>query len=313
MSKLVIKLNGEIEQSNFDDWKTDLTAKLKAVKTELVSDSDFAEASDQVKAFKKAEKNLKTAKTSAIKQAADINQLFDAIDAVASETRNIRLQLERQIKTRKAAIKQDAIAAAAAKVQAIFNSQSEDFQLLNSADFSDLSIYTEAVKGSRGKSGMQTALDTVCKQMEENIAARAKTVKLNATTIDSLASGHQIAFQDRAFLLAKAPEQLDAIIDERLATLEKLAASTSASKSAEEATKDAEKESAEETTNESDSADNETLSKAATTTSEHGDLYEITLHLRASEQTVLQTMDDIKKTYREQPGFVEVTLKSADL
>ena len=218
--------------------------------------------------------------------------------------------MERQIKTRKATIKQDAIEAAAAKVQAFFNSQSEDFQLLNASDFTELAIYTEAVKGTRGTSGMKKALDTVCVQMQENITARAQTVKLNAATIDSLASAHQIAFQDRAFLLAKAPEQLDAIIDERLATLEKLAASKSENESAKESGQEAVDEG---DTTAIDATTKEQTDSGAAATAVSGDLYEITLHIRDSEQVVLQTMDDIKKTYREQPGFVEVTLKLTDL
>lgn len=305
MSKLVIKLNGEIEQSNFDDWKTDLTEQLKGVKTELVSDSDFAEATSNVKVFKKAEKSLKEAKTSAIKQAADINELFDAIDAVAKQTRRVRLDLERQIKTRKAEIKQKAIEAAAQKVQAVFDSQSKDFQLLDAHQFTDLAIYTEAIKGTRGTSGMKKALDTVCTQMEEKIAAQAKIVKDNAVKIDSLATGHQVAFQDRAFLLGKAPQQLDAIIDERIEKLSKLAAEQSTPT---QTTPEPETEDSQEAAVEAEDADEQTPASGDGT----GDLYEITLHLRASESVVLQTMDEIKKTYRERPGYVEVTLKSAD-
>ena len=312
MSKLVIKLNGEIEQSNFDDWKTDLTEQLKGVKTELVSDSDFAEASSNVKKFKKAEKSLKEAKTSAIKQAADINELFDAIDTVAKQTRRVRLDLEGQIKTRKAEIKQKAIAAAAEKVRAVFDSQSEDFQLLDANQFTDIAIYGEAIKGTRGTSGMKKALDTVCTQMEEKIAAQAKIIKDNAVKIDSLATGHQVAFQDRAFLLAKAPEQLDAIIDERIEKLSKLASGQGSSA---EKTAAAETEQSKEAADEagtSDEAGADAEEQAVASGDGTGDLYEITLHLRASESVVLQTMDEIKKSFRERPGFVEVTLKSVD-
>ncbi len=303
MTKLVIKLNGEIEQSNFDDWKTDLTERLKGVKTDLTTDSDFAAASTHVKTFKKAEKSLKNAKASAIKQAADINQLFDAIDAVASETRKVRLQLERQIKERKANIKQDAIKAAAAKVLAVFESQSTDFQLLDAREFTDLAIYTEAVKGTRGKSGMLKALDSVCHEMEEKINIRAKMVKQNASNLDSLTSGHQIAFQDRAFLLAKTPEQLDAIIDERIAKLDKLSTTEPSRKT------DSTAKVSDDEVNESSEA--ATSKPAIADTS--NDLYEITLHLRASEEIVLQTMNEISKSYRDKPGFVEVTLKAADV
>jgi len=307
MSDLVIKLTGEIEQSNFDEWKTDLTEKLKSVKTELVSDTDFADATKNVKAFKKAEKNLKEAKASALKQATDINQLFEAIDTVASETRKVRLSLEKQIKSRKGTIKKEAVAKAADKVRAVFKAQSGDFQLLGESEFTDLAIYEEAIKGTRGTKGMLKALDTVSTQMEEKITERAKVVKQNAATIDSLATGHQIAFQDRAFLLAKSPDELDAIIDERIDKLSKLASDGGAPAAA-DAT-EAEQDAQSESDTPGEGSDEPATEGAA---EGDGDLYEITLHLRGSEEVVLKTMDEIKKTYRESPGFVEVTLKSVD-
>jgi len=40
------------------------------------------------------------------------------------------------------------------------------------------------------------------------------------------------------------------------------------------------------------------------------DIYQITLHIKGSEALIFKTMDEIKKQYRELPGFVEVTLKA---
>jgi len=37
MSDLVIKLSGEIQQSNFDEWKSNLIGQLESVKTDLAS------------------------------------------------------------------------------------------------------------------------------------------------------------------------------------------------------------------------------------------------------------------------------------
>ena len=49
MSDLIIKLKGEITDTNFDEWKNDLLARLKNVNTELASDDDFANAESDVK------------------------------------------------------------------------------------------------------------------------------------------------------------------------------------------------------------------------------------------------------------------------
>ena len=315
MSDLVIKLSGEIQQSNFDEWKSNLIGQLESVKTDLASDSDFASATKHVKVFKKAEKSLKSAKSAALKQASDINDLFAAIDAVAKQTRSVRLELERQIKSRKASIKVEAVEKAIDKVNALIDQQSDDFRLLDRTEFTDRAIFVEAIKGTRGRSGMEKALDEVCTQLESKISRRAETVKQNATTLDSLSTAHQIAFQDRGFLLKQAATELDGIIDQRIEKLEKLAQKNSDSAAAEVVQTDSGAGSVEEGSDvesadvdaggeDSKSAGNEVVAEVS------GDIYQITLHIRGSEALIFKTMDEIKKQYREQPGFVEVTLKA---
>ena len=289
---------------------------LESVKTDLASDSDFASATKHVKVFKKAEKSLKSAKSAALKQASDINDLFAAIDAVAKQTRSVRLELERQIKSRKASIKVEAVDKVIDKVNALIDQQSEDFRLLDRTEFTDRAIFVEAIKGTRGRSGMEKALDEVCTQLESKISSRAETVKQNATTLDSLSTAHQIAFQDRGFLLKQAATELDGIIDQRIEKLEKLAQKNSDSTVTEIDQTDDGTGSVDESSDvesadvdnadgeDSKSAGNEAVAEVS------GDIYQITLHIRGSEALIFKTMDEIKKQYREQPGFVEVTLKA---
>ena len=162
---------------------------------------------------------------------------------------------------------------------------------------------------------MEKALDEVCTQLESKISSRAETVKRNATTLDSLSTAHQIAFQDRGFLLKQAATELDGIIDQRIEKLEKLAQKNSDSAAAEVVQTDSGAGSVEEGSDVesadvdaggevSKSAGNEVVAEVS------GDIYQITLHIRGSEALIFKTMDEIKKQYREQPGFVEVTLKA---
>ena len=98
VNQLVITLTGTVNFSNFDEWKNDLIAQIQSTNMELVTDEDFGDASDQVKALKLAEKTLKQAKQSAIDQAEEIQKLFSAIDEITEEARQARLSLERQIR-----------------------------------------------------------------------------------------------------------------------------------------------------------------------------------------------------------------------
>ena len=79
MNDLLIRLNGEIQSSNFHEWKNELIGQIHSTQLDLLTDHDFADAELNVKTFKVAEKTLKNAKKVAIEQASDIQELFDAI------------------------------------------------------------------------------------------------------------------------------------------------------------------------------------------------------------------------------------------
>ena len=106
MSNLVIKLSGEIQNSNFPEWKNELIGQIQSINLELATDADFATAELNVKALRIAEKTLKDARESAFHQVHDIQELFNAIDQVIEQARQARLTLERQIKIRKSDVKE---------------------------------------------------------------------------------------------------------------------------------------------------------------------------------------------------------------
>lgn len=55
MSELIIKLTGEVTDTNFSEWKNDLLARLEKVNTELATDDDFANAEADVKIIKRSQ------------------------------------------------------------------------------------------------------------------------------------------------------------------------------------------------------------------------------------------------------------------
>lgn len=221
MDDLVIKLTGEIQNSNFETWKDDLLEQIKSVDKSLKSDSDFAEAAKSVKQFRAAEKALKAAKESAIDQAADINTLFDAIDAIAEETRQVRLSLDRQIKKRKEEIKDQSVQQGMALIEAYISEQSENFQLIDHDEFLNDDHFEEAIKGKASLKGMQSAVTKRAEELKQAIDAKAVQVKNNASVLESLQSDHKLLFQDRASLLAKTGDELNALIDQRVEAWEK--------------------------------------------------------------------------------------------
>ena len=221
MAQLVIQLSGEILSSNFDEWKSELIARIRAVNTELKTDPQFIEAANDVKLFKAAEQTLKGAKESAINQAADIQRLFAAIDEVSNEVRSVRLSLERQIKQRKLEIKEEFIEFGMNRILDYIERQGADFQSIDHSAYMDRDCFFAAAKGRATVNGLNKAITLLCRQIKSQIDERVAWVKRNAASLDSLPNVRRALFQDRGTLLALSPDQLESVIDERIEIYER--------------------------------------------------------------------------------------------
>jgi len=182
MSELIIKLKGEITDTNFDEWKNNLLARLKGINTELASDDDFANAESDVKTIKAGETALKNAKASALEQADEIQKLFSAIDEVSSEARDARLALERQIKKRKAEIKDEIVDSGLDAIKAYIKEQSTELQSVKNS-WLDRSAFEDEIKGKRTTSSMQKAVTSLQVKIKNEIAEREESIKANGQVL----------------------------------------------------------------------------------------------------------------------------------
>lgn len=215
MSDLIIKLKGEITDTNFDEWKNDLLARLKSVNTELASDDDFANAESDVKIIKAGEVTLKNAKASALEQADEIQKLFAAIDEVSSEARDARLALERQIKKRKAEIKDEIVESGLDAVKAYIEEQSTELQSVKNS-WLDRSAFEEEIKGKRTTTSMQKAVTGLQVKIKNEIAQREESINANRSVLEKINDDYSAVFQDKESLLLMDDESLQATIAERI-------------------------------------------------------------------------------------------------
>ena len=218
MNNLVIKLSGEIQSSNFHEWKNELIGQIQSTNLELTTDADFAAAELNVKTFRIAENTLKNAKESAIHQAYDIQELFNAIDQVTEQARQVRLTLVRQIKKRKSDVKEEIALEGINIMKKEITQQSDNFNLTDNSRFTDKSIFLSKIKGTRGVVGARRAVELLCWQMKDEISKKALWVESNATTIDTIPLEHSALFQDRAYLIGLLPHDLNKTIDDRIDT-----------------------------------------------------------------------------------------------
>ena len=109
MPILVIEAKGEIISSNFQAFAESVRLRLAEFNLNLRTDDDFDQAAADVKVLKGAEESLKAAKEKALQDAVELNELFGKLDDLTGELSAARLDLSKQIETRKAALKTEMV------------------------------------------------------------------------------------------------------------------------------------------------------------------------------------------------------------
>lgn len=215
MNKLVINLTGKILSSNFETWKSNLLSKIKSIDVKLTTDDDFFNAGRFVKYLKKAELSLKEAKQSAINQAEEIQKLFSAIDEISQTSRQTRLSLERQIKTRKLEIKNQFIESGINSVKMFINEHSE-LKYIDTSFYTDRNRFENAIKGKSDTRGLENAIESLYRDIKREVSDRAKKVLKNKVKIDRINERYKVLFQDWKNLIDLPEDELELEINKRI-------------------------------------------------------------------------------------------------
>ncbi|WP_295580525.1 hypothetical protein [uncultured Lamprocystis sp.] len=92
VDNLEIQISGRIQNSNFPVWKNALLNQIGLINLKLITDNDFAAATEDAKLLKRAEKTILEAKIRAIEQTEEIQRLFNALDEISEQARQARLE-----------------------------------------------------------------------------------------------------------------------------------------------------------------------------------------------------------------------------
>ena len=111
---LRIEVSGQVTASNLAEFREHALAVFNAIKTELQTDQDFADADKTAKWCKEVEDRLEAGKQAALAQTASIDELFRTVDALKEIARQKRLALEKLVKQRKDDIRIERVQAARA-------------------------------------------------------------------------------------------------------------------------------------------------------------------------------------------------------
>ena len=211
---LRIELTGMVTGSNLKAFEESALAVIGAVKTNLTTDQDFADAKKAVKWCGDVEAAVAAAKKQALSQTQSIDELFRSLDRISANARETRLKVDKLVKAQEMSIKieiKQAGETALAEHIATINKRLGSVQLPPiAADFAGV------MKGKSKLDNMRDAIATELARAKIEANAIAEAVEVNLATLRELADNHRFLFGDRQQLVLKANDDLIAVIKSRI-------------------------------------------------------------------------------------------------
>jgi len=181
---LTVQLVGQVTASNLDAFQSAVTARIQAINTNLVTDSDFATADKMVKFLDDGEKRLELVKSQALAQTASIDQLFRTIDSLKAEMKSKRLTLDKLVKAEKENRKGEIVTKARADlvehVQALHKRTGVTCIQI------DGGIFAEAIKGLKSLDSMRDKVSVALANAKVEANAIADRIDANRKTVEDM-------------------------------------------------------------------------------------------------------------------------------
>lgn len=216
---LRIELTGMVTASNLKVFEESAMAVIGAVKTDLQTDQDFADAKKAVKWCGDVEAAVEAAKKQALSQTASIEELFKALDRVKAYARDTRLAVDKRVKSQEVSIK----VAIKAKAEAAFTDHIATInktlgRLVMPSVATD---FAGAMKNKRTLASLRDAVDSELARAKIEANRVADCIRINLESLNTLAGNHKFLFADAQQIILKENDDLVALIKVRIGDHEK--------------------------------------------------------------------------------------------
>jgi len=210
-----VKVDGALAiVSNLPDFGVALRNFIAKIPEQPSTDQEFADTEAACKALKRAEEALEAAETNALAQLSDVDTMRRFVADFKALARTTRLQREKLVAARKESMKADivagGVAAMAKHIRELNAAMPANYMPVVPADFGG------AIKGLRTIDSITNAVDTELARVKIAAADIANRIHANVKAIDAV--GNLSLFADRASLVLKQPDDLAAVIAQRIAT-----------------------------------------------------------------------------------------------
>lgn len=211
---LVIEVTGRVTHSNLSEFKAAATAVIGSIKTELVTDQDFVDATAAVKYLKDVEDSAKRAKQNALDQTESIATLHRALDEVIKMASDVRKSLDKKITEEKESRKLELVR----KVSQDFYEHCRALEQRIGMSFSVATIpFAEAIKGLKSLDSMRDKLAVALANCKVEANAVADRIESNIKTLEGEGHSWRFLFPDLANVCHKASDDFAALLSSRVA------------------------------------------------------------------------------------------------
>ncbi|MEQ4198761.1 YqaJ viral recombinase family protein [Pseudomonas amygdali] len=212
---LRIEVTGMVTASNLEQFKAHSLAVIGAINTDLQTDKHFADADKTVKWCGEVESKLAAAKQHALSQTESIELLFRTIDQISEQTRAKRLELEKLVKARKVAIRDEIVMTAQAALR-------KHIDQINASLGGRVTLpqvtadFAGVIKGKKSIVSLRDAADSELARAKIDASQKADAIRLNLASLAELAVDHNFLFNDLPQLIFKANDDLVSLIKVRI-------------------------------------------------------------------------------------------------
>jgi len=211
---LDVKVTALISNSNVQGFAEKVSEFINSLNTSPETDSQFGEAEQQVKYIRSVEKKITDVEKSIDAGAQDIDSLRETLKTIKKSLASTRLELDKQVKSRKEEIRQEILSKA--------NSQIERAEREAEAKVSaplpsvGADVY-EAMKGKRTIESLQDAADGEVAKAKIEIAEFVEVAQANMLVVAENRE-FDFLFNDWAQIAFKSTEDFKTLVTARIAT-----------------------------------------------------------------------------------------------
>jgi len=211
---LNLELAGKVKKSTLTRYSKSAAKYIAEINTELKEDSDFANAENDVKFCKKAEKHIESVRENALSSTASIKEAMESLDKIQEDFRKVRLSLERSVKTRKEQIKTELISEAEASLSK-FEAEAE--RKILPYRMPRLSYdYYQAIKGKRNIESIRKAIAEESGRVLSKLRQNTVNVLANMKLLEDKSGELSYLFSDFNEYIMLSQEQVGNYIDCRI-------------------------------------------------------------------------------------------------